>query len=90
MRTFARTLPKCPLVGILCCVRDLFFCERRMFLCESVRETVRKNATEQEHFGSRYSLLLSGVIVRTQVFHIPLCWNVTFTSTECDVIMLMA
>ena len=26
--------------------------------------------------------------MRTQVFHIPLCWNVAFTSTECDVIML--
>ena len=24
VRTFARTLPKCSLVGILCCVRDLF------------------------------------------------------------------
>ena len=41
MKTFARTLPKCSLVGILCCVRDLTFCERRMFLFESVRETVK-------------------------------------------------
>ena len=46
VRTFARTLPKCSLVGILCCVRDFTFCERRMFLFESVRDTVRKNAPE--------------------------------------------
>ena len=46
MRTFARMLPKSSLVGILCCVRDLTFCERQMFLFESVREIVCKNAAE--------------------------------------------
>ena len=27
--------------------------------------------------------------MRTQVYHIPLCWNVAFTSAESDVIMLI-
>ena len=70
VRTFARTLPKCSLVGILRCVRDFTFCERRMFLFESVRETVRKNAPEPNKnilavdilcFAFRQSLLSGNV-----------------------------
>ena len=56
MRMFARTPPKYSVVGILCCVRDLTFCERRMFLFESVRDTVCKNAVRSKSKNIRQSI----------------------------------